>query len=114
MAPYADMREPPAARPCRKVKKSDDSMPTLNQIATRLETGEASRALVDQCLERIKDAAGEGPRAFLKVYGDDARRHRDRAPAGGRVHSDRPHQHDRVRVFWPRHQPALRYAAQPV
>src|SRR3981081_1520134 len=48
-------------------------MPTLNQIATRLETGEASRALVDQCLERIKDAAGEGPRTFLKVYGEDAR-----------------------------------------
>ena len=67
------MREPPAGSPCRKVKKSDDSMPTLNQIATRLETGEASRALVDQCLERIKDAAGEGPRTFLKVYGEDAR-----------------------------------------
>ena len=67
------MREPPAASPCRKVKKSNDSMPTLNQIATRLETGEASRALVDQCLERIKDAAGEGPRTFLKVYGEDAR-----------------------------------------
>src|SRR3979409_1828624 len=73
MATYADMREPPASSPCRKVKKSDDSMPTLNQIATRLETGEASRALVDQCLERIKDAAEEGPRTFLKVYGEDAR-----------------------------------------
>src|ERR1700704_661186 len=73
MATYADMREPPAGSPCRKVKKSDDSMPTLKQIATRLETGEASRALVDQCLERIKDAAGEGPRTFLKVYGEDAR-----------------------------------------
>src|SRR6267378_74574 len=73
MAPYADMREPPAARPCRKVKKSDDAMPTLKQIAMRLETAEASRALVDQCLERIKDAAGEGPRTFLKVYGEDAR-----------------------------------------
>src|SRR3979411_3491134 len=73
MAPFANCRAPPAASPCRKVKKSDDSMPTLNQIATRLETGEASRALVDQCLERIKDAAGEGPRTFLKVYGEDAR-----------------------------------------
>src|ERR1700704_5047630 len=77
MATYADMREPPAGSPCRKVKKSDDSMPTLNQIATRLETGEASRALVDQCLERIKDAAGEGSRTFLKVYGEDARRAAD-------------------------------------
>src|SRR5712672_3387122 len=73
MAPYADMREPPAAIPRRKVRKSDDAMPTLKQIAMRLETGEASRALVDQCLERIKDAAGEGPRTFLKVYGEDAR-----------------------------------------
>src|SRR4030088_1654333 len=77
MATYADMREPPASGPCRKVKKSDDSMPTLNQIATRLETGEASRALVDQCLERIKDPAGEGARTFLKVYGEDARRAAD-------------------------------------
>jgi len=67
------MRESPAANPRRKVQKPDDSMPTLNQIATRLETGEASRALVDQCLERIKDAAGEGARTFLKVYGEDAR-----------------------------------------
>jgi len=67
------MREPPAAIPRRKVRKSDDAMPTLKQIAMRLETGEASRALVDQCLERIKDAAGEGPRTFLKVYGEDAR-----------------------------------------
>jgi len=67
------MREPPAASTRRKVQKSDDAMPTLKQIAMRLETGEASRALVDQCLERIKDAAGEGPRTFLKVYGEDAR-----------------------------------------
>src|SRR5712672_4372866 len=73
MAPYADMREPRAASTRRKVQKSDGAMPTLKQIAMRLETGEASRALVDQCLERIKDAAGEGPRTFLKVYGEDAR-----------------------------------------
>src|SRR5712675_744559 len=73
MAPYADMREAPAAIPRRKVQKSNDAMPTLKQIAMRLETAETSRALVDQCLERIKDAAGEGPRTFLKVYGEDAR-----------------------------------------
>jgi aspartyl-tRNA(Asn)/glutamyl-tRNA(Gln) amidotransferase subunit A len=48
-------------------------MRTLNQIAARLETREASRALVDQCLERIKDPSGEGSRTFLKVYGEDAR-----------------------------------------
>jgi len=67
------MRDSPAATPRRKVQKSHDSMPTLNQIATRLETGEASRALIDKCLERIKDAAGEGSRTFLKVYGENAR-----------------------------------------
>ncbi|HEY2137466.1 MAG TPA: amidase [Xanthobacteraceae bacterium] len=48
-------------------------MRTLSQIAARLETGESGRALVDQCVERIKDPAGEGSRTFLKVYGEAAR-----------------------------------------
>jgi len=47
-------------------------MRTLKQIAARLEAGEPSRALIDQCLGRIKDAAGEGGRTFLKVYGEAA------------------------------------------
>ena len=33
------------------------------------------------------------------------------APAARRLHPDRPHQHDRVRLFRPRHQSALRHAA---
>src|ERR1043166_9741305 len=47
-------------------------MRTLKQIAARLEAGEPSRALIDQCLDRIKDASGEGGRTFLKVYGEGA------------------------------------------
>jgi len=48
-------------------------MRTLKQIAARLEAGEPSQALIDQCLDRIKDASGEGGRTFLKVYGEAAR-----------------------------------------
>jgi aspartyl-tRNA(Asn)/glutamyl-tRNA(Gln) amidotransferase subunit A len=48
-------------------------MRTLNQIAARLEAGEPSRALIDQCLDRIKDPAGEGGRTYLRVYGEAAR-----------------------------------------
>ncbi len=48
-------------------------MRTLNQIAKRLEAGEPGRALMDACLDRIKDPAGEGGRTYLKVYGEAAR-----------------------------------------
>ena len=48
-------------------------MRPLNQIAARLDAGEPSLALIDQCLDRIKDEAGEGGRTFLKVYGERAR-----------------------------------------
>src|SRR5215469_1033694 len=48
-------------------------MRTLNQIAARLEAGEPTLTLIDQCLDRIKDPAGEGGRTFLKVYGERAR-----------------------------------------
>src|SRR5215475_9926548 len=48
-------------------------MRTLNQIATRLEAGEPGQALMDACLDRIKDPAGEGGRTYLKVYGEAAR-----------------------------------------
>src|SRR5258708_40157660 len=48
-------------------------MRTLNQIAARLDAGEPSRLLIDQCLDRIKDATGEGGRTFTKVYGEAAR-----------------------------------------
>jgi aspartyl-tRNA(Asn)/glutamyl-tRNA(Gln) amidotransferase subunit A len=48
-------------------------MRTLNQIATRLEAGEPGQALMDACLDRIKDPTGEGGRTYLKVYGEAAR-----------------------------------------
>jgi len=48
-------------------------MRTLKQIAARLEAGEPSQGLLDQCLDRIKNPAGEGGRTFLKVYGEAAR-----------------------------------------
>ena len=49
-------------------------MKTFQELSSDLEAGRvASRTLVDECLARIADDAGEGPRAFLKVYADEAR-----------------------------------------
>lgn len=49
-------------------------MRTLAQLAADLEAGrQTSRALVEECLQRIADPQGEGPRAFLKIDGDGAR-----------------------------------------
>jgi aspartyl-tRNA(Asn)/glutamyl-tRNA(Gln) amidotransferase subunit A len=48
-------------------------MRTLVQSARDLATGTSSRSLVEDCLARILDTAGEGPRAFLKVHVDQAR-----------------------------------------
>src|SRR5260370_40202533 len=57
----------------RPKPKAEKTMRSLSQIAARLDAGEPSRALIDQCIERIKDPAGEGDRVFLKVYGEAAR-----------------------------------------
>ena len=47
---------------------------TVTQLARDLETGRTtSRELVEQALQRIADPAGEGSRAFLKVYAESAR-----------------------------------------
>ena len=48
-------------------------MRTLAQSARDLATGTSSRSLVEDCLARILDMAGEGRRAFLKVHVDQAR-----------------------------------------
>ena len=46
----------------------------LEQYAADLGTGRtSSRALVDACLDRIADPAGEGDRVFLKVHEEQAR-----------------------------------------
>ncbi|HKD25436.1 MAG TPA: amidase [Xanthobacteraceae bacterium] len=48
-------------------------MRTLAQSAGDLAAGTTSRSLVEDCLARILDAAGEGRRVFLKVHADQAR-----------------------------------------
>jgi aspartyl-tRNA(Asn)/glutamyl-tRNA(Gln) amidotransferase subunit A len=48
-------------------------MRTLAQSAHDLATGTSSRSLVEECLARIQDPAGEGRRTFLKVHADQAR-----------------------------------------
>jgi len=47
---------------------------TVAQLAAELDKGRlTSRELLEQALARIADGAGEGKRAFLKVYSDSAR-----------------------------------------
>src|SRR5215469_3957598 len=48
-------------------------MRTLAQSARELAAGMSSRSLVEDCLARIADQAGEGRRVFLKVHADQAR-----------------------------------------
>ncbi len=48
-------------------------MRTIAQSARDLAAGLSSRSLVEECLARILDPAGEGSRAFLKVHADAAR-----------------------------------------
>ncbi|MQX34919.1 amidase [Roseospira navarrensis] len=48
--------------------------PTLRQMAQRLQSGKtSSRALVEACLERIADPAGEGQRVYVKLHAAAAR-----------------------------------------
>ena len=47
-------------------------MRTLAEIARQLANGGKSRALVEECLARIADPAGEGARTFLKVHAETA------------------------------------------
>jgi len=65
--------------------------PTLQQLAADLAGGRTtSRALVDAALARIADPAGEGKRAFVKVYEKSARAAadaQDRLRAAGYVAS---------------------------
>ena len=53
-------------------------MRTVQEAARALASGQTtSRALVEECLARIEDAAGEGARAFIAVYADQARQSAD-------------------------------------
>jgi len=64
---------------------------TVERLQRELAEGRTtSRALVEQALARIADPAGEGARAFLKVYADEARaeaEHSDRLRRSGVVRS---------------------------
>ncbi len=66
-------------------------MHTVDQLSADLAAGRTtSAALVEQALSRIADPAGEGPRAFTKVYADLARAeaaHSDRLRRAGVVRS---------------------------
>src|ERR1700684_665202 len=49
------------------------NVPTLAELAGDLENGRTSaRRIVEGCLERIADASGEGPRAFIHVDAEAA------------------------------------------
>ena len=53
---------------------------TVAQLAADLAAGRtSSRELVEQTLARIAEPSGEGGRAFLKVYADQARADADAA-----------------------------------
>jgi aspartyl-tRNA(Asn)/glutamyl-tRNA(Gln) amidotransferase subunit A len=53
---------------------------TVAQLAADLAAGKtSSRELLEQALAKINDRAGEGSRAFLKVYADSARAEADHA-----------------------------------
>jgi aspartyl-tRNA(Asn)/glutamyl-tRNA(Gln) amidotransferase subunit A len=56
-------------------------MRTLAQSVRDLAAGTSSRSLVEDCLARILDAAGEGRRVFLKVHADQAREAADHMDA---------------------------------
>ena len=61
-------------------------MQTVLQAAAELGAGRTtSRALIERALARIADPAGEGGRAFLKVYADQARAQADAVDALRRV-----------------------------
>jgi aspartyl-tRNA(Asn)/glutamyl-tRNA(Gln) amidotransferase subunit A len=57
-------------------------MRTIHNLVTSLASGAVtSRALVEECLARITDPSGEGNRAFIKVYAEQARAMADAADA---------------------------------
>ena len=143
-------------------------MPDTPTLATWPPISTAARPppeLVEECLARIADPAGEGQRAFIHVdkaaaiaaadamdqlrkakaapspyagipvsikdlfdikgqvtragsraleqfAAGGGRCARGGAAAPGRLHRDRPHQHDRIRLFRHRHQSALRHAEE--
>ena len=63
---------------------------TIRELAAGLRSGVlSSRALVEQCLERALDPAGEGRRAFVHLDAENARRAADAVDAARRNGSER-------------------------
>jgi aspartyl-tRNA(Asn)/glutamyl-tRNA(Gln) amidotransferase subunit A len=62
-------------------------MRTLAQSARDLAGGTSSRSLVEECLARIDEPAGEGRRVFLKTHADTARAAADYVDAMRRHHA---------------------------
>jgi aspartyl-tRNA(Asn)/glutamyl-tRNA(Gln) amidotransferase subunit A len=59
---------------------------TVTQLAGDLQAGRTtSRELMEQALARISDRSGEGSRAFIKVYADNARADADAADRLGKA-----------------------------
>jgi len=59
-------------------RRSVLAMGTISDLASALASGGlTSRSLVDGCLARIEDTAGQGSRAFLSVYAAEARHRAD-------------------------------------
>jgi aspartyl-tRNA(Asn)/glutamyl-tRNA(Gln) amidotransferase subunit A len=56
-------------------------MLTLARSARVLAAGKSSRSLVEECLARIADPAGEGSRVFLKIHAEAARAAADQVDA---------------------------------
>ena len=112
-------------RPARAAASSSRSMPTpraprADYIDHLRGRGAApSRfAGIPVSIKDLFDIAGDVTTSASVALRDAApaaaRRGRGRAAARRRPDPDRPHQHDRVRLLRPRHQPALRHAAQSV
>ena len=60
-------------------------LPTVALLRADLAAGRTtSRQLVDQCLARIAEPAGEGLRAYMKVYAELARAEADHSTSCGR------------------------------
>lgn len=63
---------------------------TIAELAARLASGTvSSRQLVEQCLDRALDPAGEGSRTFLHLDSENARRAADAVDAARRAGSER-------------------------
>ena len=107
-----DRRGPADLHPCRQGSRacgggSDGRLRKANAAPSRF-------AGIPVSIKDLFDIKGQVTRAGSRALEDSAPARRGRAGGGAaaarRLHRDRPHQHDRVRLFRHRHQSALRHA----